>query len=63
MIRAAVADEAELALQVGDRGLEPTVGAQVAVEAPVFGVEFDERLCVVDRRLYLRFAAHDPRIA
>src|SRR5258708_6394510 len=35
---------------------------QVAVEAPVLGVELDQRLRVVNRRLDLRLAAHDARI-
>ena len=62
MVGAAVADEAELPLEVGNGFVESCVRAQVAVEAAVLGIEFEHRLGVVDGGLDLGSAAYDARI-
>src|SRR6476620_530674 len=62
-VRSAVADEPELALEVSDGFQEPATRTQITLKAPMFSIELDEGLRVVDRRLDLCFAAHDLRIS
>ena len=47
-VASGVAEEFELLLQVFDDVVEVAVGAEVVAEVAVFGVEFDDTLCVVD---------------
>jgi hypothetical protein len=62
VVGAGVAEEAELALQVGDGLVEAAVRAEVAAEAVVFAVEFEQRLGVVDGALELaRLRSHVGR--
>jgi hypothetical protein len=62
VIGAAVADEPELPLKIGDGIVEPAARSQVPVESPVLGVELEQCLRIIGRGLDFCPAAHHLRV-
>src|SRR2546428_4544298 len=54
VVSTCITEKPELALQIGDGGIEAAVRAEIPAEAAVLGIELDQRLRVVDRPLELR---------